>query len=135
MAGNGESGIGIVVLLVDDSPVQAEARRTILARSGIDVRVASSGSEALTLLEAATFRAALGLLVTDHLMPGMRGPELVSAVRTLLPELPILVLSGLPDAGDQYSECSVYFRVKPCPPSELIGLVRHLLGGQSLLTA
>ena len=123
------------ILLVDDNPVQAEARRAILARSGAEVMVAREASEALARIEDPGTREQIGLLVTDHLMPGMNGPELVRLVRAILPELPVLVLSGLPDAEADYADLPVLFRLKPFPPAELIRLTKHMLGNRSLRSA
>ncbi len=123
------------VLLVDDNPIQASARQAILSRAGVAVHVAESARSALSLLSDKSFRESLGLLVTDHLMPGMNGPDLVRQVRPLLPDLPILVLSGLPDAEAEYPQGSVVFRLKPFPPAELIRLVQRMLNGPELRTA
>ncbi len=127
--------MGSQILLVDDNPVQAEARRAILLRSGASVLVAHGAEQALELLEDSAVRLSIGLLVSDHLMPGMNGPELVVRVRSLLPGLPILVLSGLPDAETAYGDEPVVFRLKPFPPGELIRLAKHMLGEQALRTA
>ncbi len=124
-----------LILLVDDNAVQGSARRDILVRAGAHVQLARSGEEAVRMLADPAFRASLGLLVTDHLMPGMDGPSLVRALLAELPELPVLVLSGLPDAEGAYAGLPVHFRLKPFPPGELIRFTRHLLGGQSLLSA
>ncbi len=97
--------------------------------------VSTSGAHALALLDDPGFRASLGLLITDHIMPGMGGPELARTMHDLLPDLPILVLSGLAEAEAEYAGLPIVFRLKPYPPSELIRLARHLLGGRSLLSA
>ena len=123
------------ILLVDDSPLQAAARQAILIRSGASVLTASGAGEALALLADPSVRETIGLLVTDHLMPEMNGPELVKQVRRMLPALPILVLSGLPDAESDYEAGQVLFRLKPFPPAELIRLVKLMLGERSLRTA
>jgi CheY-like chemotaxis protein len=123
------------ILLVDDNAIQAEVRQAILARAGASVLVARDAVAALEMLENDAVRTSLGLMVTDHLMPGMNGPELVARVRALLPDLPILVLSGLPDAEVEYQEDHVLFRLKPFPPNELIRLVRHMLGDRALRSA
>ncbi len=94
---------------------------------------AATGEEALQLLRTPEAQAKLGLLITDHFMPEMAGPELVRHVRTLLPELPILVLSGMADVEAEYQ--SVIFRMKPFPPAELVRLTRHLLGPEALQSA
>jgi CheY-like chemotaxis protein len=115
------------ILLVDDNGIQATTRKAILSRSGRSVAVASDGAEALTMLLLAGGPRPVGLVITDHLMPAMNGPEFVAALRTRFPDLPVLVLSGLADAEDQYQNLDVLFRVKPFPPDELLGLVRSLL--------
>jgi CheY-like chemotaxis protein len=114
------------ILLVDDNPVQAATRRIILERTGATVRVANSGIQALDQLEAQD-RPPVRLIITDHLMPGMNGPELVSTVRGHHITLPIIVLSGLPDAELQYDGLDVVFRLKPFHPDALIALVHELL--------
>ncbi|RRA47366.1 response regulator [Acidipila sp. EB88] len=127
--------MALEILLVDDNPIQAQARGAILARTGLPVRITGSGSEALAVLGNPEAREAIGLMVTDHLMPGMNGPELVEHVVQLAPDLPILVLSGLADAESEYDAERIVFRLKPFPPHELIRLAQHMLGEQALRTA
>ncbi|MFP5229951.1 MAG: response regulator [Acidobacteriota bacterium] len=115
------------ILLVDDNCIQATTRKAILSRSGRNVAVASDGPQALAMLEHVGGLRPVGLVVTDHLMPGMNGPQFVTALRERFPDLPVLVLSGLAEAEDQYSHLDVLFRVKPFPPDELLSLVRSLL--------
>ncbi len=115
------------ILLVDDNCIQATTRRAILSRSGRNVAVACDGPQALAMLQQAGTARPVGMVVTDHLMPGMNGPQFVAELRERFPDLPVLVLSGLADAEDQYSDLDVLFRVKPFPPDELLSLVRSLL--------
>jgi len=115
------------ILLVDDNCIQATTRKAILARSGGDVAVACDGGQALAMLDQAGMLRPVGLVVTDHLMPGMNGPEFVARLRARFPDLPVVVLSGLAEAEDEYSDLDVIFRVKPFPPDELLALVRSFL--------
>jgi FixJ family two-component response regulator len=69
----------------------------------------------------------IGVVVTDHIMPGCTGSELVQQIRMLNIWLPVVVLSGLPEAESEYQDLNVVFRSKPFPPSELIELVRSSL--------
>ena len=64
------------ILLVDDNCIQATTRKAILARSG-SVAVACDGTQALAMLEQAGGIRPVGLVVTDHLMPGMNGRSLL----------------------------------------------------------
>jgi CheY-like chemotaxis protein len=114
-------------LLVDDNAVQAETRRAILARAGNDVTVAGSASAALVVLHDHHFVESLGLIITDHLMPGMNGPEFIKLVRRIAPQLPVMVITGLAEAEAEYDGLDVIFRMKPFPPDQLIALVRSLV--------
>jgi CheY-like chemotaxis protein len=116
-----------ITLLVDDNAVQGSTRTAILERSGQNVVVAPDGESALALLEDPQLFDMLGLVVTDHLMPGMNGVELVRKLRAVLPCVPILVLSGLPNLEDDYRGLNVVFRSKPFPPDALINLTRQML--------
>jgi len=115
------------ILLVDDNPIQAATRRIILERTGSHVRVASSGMEALQFFQNEEAARSIRLLITDHLMPGMNGPELVGALRGMDIQLPVVVLSGLPDAEAAYDGLDIVFRLKPFHPDSLIALVHDLL--------
>ena len=115
------------ILLVDDNAIQGATRKTILERSGHSVTVAPNGPGAIEFLSREGAALDLGLIVTDHLMPGMNGPELVTEIRRLGISIPILVLSGLPDAGEAYKGLHVTFRLKPIHPDSLIELTRQLL--------
>jgi CheY-like chemotaxis protein len=115
------------ILLVDDNCIQATTRKAILARSGRSVAVACNGEQALMMLEQTGTPTPVGLVVTDHLMPGMNGPAFVDQLRSRFPDLPVLVLSGLADAEDEYQDLDVIFRVKPFAPDDLLALVRSLL--------
>jgi DNA-binding response OmpR family regulator len=115
------------ILLVDDNCIQATTRKAILARAGGNVAVACDGRQALAMLDQAGTLRPVGLVVTDHLMPGMNGPEFVAELRAKFSDLPVVVLSGLAEAEDEYDDLDVIFRVKPFPPDELLALVRSLL--------
>ncbi len=123
------------ILLVDDDLIQSTVRNTILSRSGFRVVVARQADEAMLLLERPELLSSLRLMITDHLMPGMNGPELVKHLRTILPSLPVLVLSGLADAESEYEGLQVSFQLKPFPPEEMIRMVNLLLGNPILRSA
>lgn len=115
------------ILLVDDNAIQAATRRSILLRTGRKVAVASSAQEALDLLADAEMRNSVGLVVTDHFMPGMNGPEFVARLRQRFPAVPVVVLSGYPNVEDEYEGLNILFRMKPFAPDQLIELAQSLL--------
>jgi len=118
--------MAVDILVVDDDAVQATTRKAILNRAGFVVAVVSRGQEALNFLESAE-GFTVRMVVTDHLMPGMNGPDFVKALRKAGYTLPVLVLSGYPDVEDEYSSLDVAFRVKPFPPDQLIAFAQYLL--------
>ena len=71
------------------------------------------------------------MVITDHLMPGMGGLEFVRQLRFFNQEIPVIVVSGLPDADVEYKDLNVAFRLKPFDPEDLIALVRSTLDGYS----
>jgi CheY-like chemotaxis protein len=117
------------ILLVDDNAIQAATRRAILERTGCRVSLAPDGQSALDMLSGSVNDSSctICLIVTDHLMPGMNGPELVREVRRQGFNMPIIVLSGLPDADTAYEDLDISFRLKPFAPDSLIALARQLL--------
>jgi len=113
------------ILLIDDNPLQLKIRETILRQAGFQVSVATTPESALATLRALPEH--VGLVITDHLMPGCNGAELVRQIRATSLWLPVIVLSGMPEAEPEYQGLDVLFRVKPFPPAELIALAQSLL--------
>ncbi len=113
------------VLLVDDNPSQLSVREAILRKAGFQVSTATNAESALATLHS--IRDHIGVIVTDHLMPGCDGPELVRRIRAENDWIAVIVLSGMPDAMSEYEGLEVAFRAKPFPPLELIELVRSSL--------
>lgn len=112
------------VLLVDDNPIQLSARQMVLNQAGLEVQVATSAESALALLRSLSQSRNIGVVVTDHIMPQATGSEFVRMLREVNPEVPVIVISGMPDAQQEYEGMNVLFRQKPCPPTELIELVK-----------
>lgn len=115
------------VLLVDDSPSQLDIRQTVLRQAGFPVVTAMTAEDALAELRDPARRASFGVIVTDHILPGDSGAVFVRQLRELHSEIPVIVVTGLAEAEEEYAELNVTFLQKPCPPEELIGKVRQFL--------
>jgi len=114
------------ILLVDDNAVQAAVRQTILRRAGYFVITALNPQRALEQLRHGDFLAEIGLVITDHIMPGMTGAHFVQEIRKTLPRIPVLVISGMP-AEEEYAGLDVIFQLKPLQPETLLERVRVLM--------
>jgi two-component system, cell cycle sensor histidine kinase and response regulator CckA len=117
---------GDVVLLVEDEDgVRRVARRT-LELHGYRVLEAVDGVQAV---ELARSTPAIGLLLTDVMMPGMHGPEVAAAVHAVAPGLPVLYMSGHAEdvARAGLVDPSIQFLAKPFAPNRLADKVREVL--------
>lgn len=78
------------ILVVDDSEVDRRLLGGLLERNGHRVAYASDGGEALAFLD----RSTPDLILTDLLMPRIDGLELVRAVRSRFPTVPVILITG-----------------------------------------
>lgn len=115
------------VLLIDDNAIQAATRQTILKRAGYFVIPVLNPQRALQQFRDNDFPAEIQLVITDHIMPGMSGAEFVRELRTQQPDLPVLVISGLEEAEEEYQGLNVTFRLKPLLPDNLLASVDRLV--------
>ncbi len=124
------------LLLIDDNAVQAITRQTILKRAGYYVIAALNPERVLDQFRRSEFPVEIQLVITDHIMPEMTGAVFVRELRKIRPLLPVLVISGMQEAQDEYEGLGVEFRVKPLMPDALLESVHHLVrsdSGDSLL--
>ena len=115
------------VLLIDDNAIQAATRQTILTRSGYFVIAALDAEIALERLRTGGYPVEIGLVITDHIMPGMMGSEFVRELRRTHPNIPVMVISGLEEAEAEYAGLDVRFRLKPLAPDNLLASVHTML--------
>jgi CheY-like chemotaxis protein len=115
------------VLLVDDEFAGAEVLALVLAGEGYHVTTVPDGRQALARLD----EAAPELVVTDFMMPGMNGAQLVSTIREHphYENVPVLMISGAPEAAlRRYETRYQAFLRKPFGLDEFLRTVRRLRG-------
>lgn len=110
------------ILLVDDERDIRDSLAALLEEElGIKVFTACDASAAIEVLAS----QAIGLVLSDHQMPGMKGGELLGLVHLLYPTIPVFLMSafreGLP------ANPSVRFLPKPMEPLELAATLRAAL--------
>lgn len=115
------------ILLVDDDAVQLRLREAVLREAGFTVAIATSAEVALTLLTSSSNPLRVRAILTDHLLPGATGAEFARKVRSSQPNLPIVVLTGMPGAEEEYEGIHVIFLMKPVAPEDLVTTVRTAL--------
>jgi PAS domain S-box-containing protein len=112
-----------ILLVEDDAMVRRIARRT-LEELGYRVLEAEDGERARTRLE----ETEVDLLVTDMVMPGISGLELVDALRQSHPEIRVLLISGY-EGGPDSAPPSAPLLEKPFTPDQLARKVHEVLRG------
>jgi len=119
------------VLVVDDEAGCADLFAEILRREGHDVRAVYSGIEALE-----GFREwPADVVITDMVMPGMDGMELLARIKELYPDVEVIVLTGyggIEDAVEAMRRGAADFLPKPFRPDELKRLVVSCLRKKSI---
>ena len=80
------------ILVVDDEEMIRFFLTDVLSGEGYEVTTVSDGQEAVTLLEQEGF----DLIITDMVMPGLNGIEVLRAAKRIDPQRPVIVITGYP---------------------------------------
>jgi CheY-like chemotaxis protein len=116
------------VLLSEDEQDVREVAREFLESGGYTVLEAPSGEEALQL--SAKHQGKIALLITDMVMPGIRGQELAARLQRERNDLRVLYMSGYSEhsaADESQTENPVRMLTKPFSRGALLRTVRELL--------
>jgi signal transduction histidine kinase/CheY-like chemotaxis protein len=111
------------LLLVDDHDLVRRATARLLREHGHTLAEAQSAEEALALLRGDTIFEGI---VTDYAMPGKSGIELAEEARALIPDIPILLITGFADANDPIP-ADLPRMIKPFRGPELLAQVSAML--------
>ena len=117
------------VLVVEDEPTVRMPLVRMLRTRGYTVLEAANGPEALRIAGEQT--SPVDCVVTDVMMPDMKGPELIEALRSTSPDTCVVFISGLPAnlAGVDYEGIPrSTFLTKPFSLGALADRVREMLG-------
>jgi len=112
------------ILLVDDNHVVREMLVDLVGALGYRADAAGSGAEALALFD----RGQYDVVLTDLVMPGMSGWEVLAAVRQRDPRVPIIILTGTPAIGDpRAAQPDVTVLRKPVDVTALDATIKRML--------
>ncbi|KAA3610071.1 MAG: sigma-54-dependent Fis family transcriptional regulator [Calditrichaeota bacterium] len=110
------------ILLIDDEPSQIISIKSFLKRRKFTVLTASSGQEGISIIQ----NIGADLVFTDFRMPGLNGLEVVKEVKSLNPEIPVVVMTAFSDTEDAVKvmkEGAFDYLSKPVNLDELEALV------------
>jgi len=120
------------VLVVDDDLANLEYVSRIFQREGLDALTATNGKDALELLR----RPEVTVMVSDLMMPGMDGQELLRAARAMRPDVEVVLMTAygtVETAVASMKEGAYDFITKPLKRHSLVKAVNKALEKQALV--
>src|ERR1044071_6247606 len=123
-----------IVIVDDHAIVRAGLKQFLVEQTDLEVvGEASNGREALDLVR----KGGLDVIVMDLSMPDQNGVDALAAIKARAPDLPVLILSGYPEA--HYATtllrqgASGYLN-KECDPEEIAKAIRTVYRGRKYIT-
>jgi DNA-binding response OmpR family regulator len=120
---------GKTILLAEDESLLRELGETILRQAGYKVVTAPGALELRSLVSEYPDR--VDLLLTDVIMPGLGGQELVGLVRRRWPDIRILYMSGYSSDEIDDLDRDAGFLQKPFTPGELMKKIAEVFNHPS----
>jgi len=114
------------VLVVDDEPAIVDSLQKILERESLRVLTAGSGGEALDIIR----REAISVMLTDLMMPGMSGMDLLRASKSVAPETETVLMTAygtVENAVEAMKQGAYDFVTKPIKRAHLVRVVGKAL--------
>jgi CheY-like chemotaxis protein len=112
------------ILLVDDNTIVRDMLVDLVESLGYHTDAAAGGEEALALFD----RSHYGMVLTDLLMPGMSGWDVLAALRQRDPHVPVVIVTGSPVVGDpRASQPGVAVLKKPVDVTTLDSMIKQML--------
>jgi signal transduction histidine kinase/CheY-like chemotaxis protein len=117
------------ILVVDDEALMLTMAEAILSDFGYRVLTANNGKQALQILEQPD--TAVDLVITDLVMPGLGGRELMERIRQLGFEMPVLAMSGYVLPEDKQAQAG--YLQKPFTTTDLLRKVKAAIAAGTVV--
>ena len=119
------------VLVVDDEPMIVSLLSTILREKGWDVAEARSGTDGIDQLDRARF----DVILTDLVMPGDSGIDLLRAAKEIHPDVEVILMTGYATADtaiEAMRNGAFHYIMKPLRPAEVVNLAEKAYSQRQL---
>ena len=119
------------VLVVDDEPMIVSLLSTILREKGWEVTEARSGTEGIDLLDRIRF----DVILTDLVMPGDSGIDLLRAAKEIHPDVEVILMTGYATADTAIVAMrsgAFHYIMKPLKTEEVVHLVEKAYSQRQL---
>jgi DNA-binding NtrC family response regulator len=113
------------ILVVDDNQAMRQTLHRLLEPQGYEIREAANGFAVMEMLS----HGAVDLVITDYIMRGMDGIELIEEIQDKWPMIGLVLLTGClsADAAKRMLRGRAHFLSKPVTLVQLLGIVQQLL--------
>jgi two-component system, OmpR family, response regulator CpxR len=111
------------ILCVDDNEQSLSIRKILLETRGYRVIACNNGEQALESFR----RGGVDLVLTDLVMPGVDGSQLIEAIKSLSPQTPAVLISGRVKIYERDTLADVFLPKGMYEPAELLERIRLLL--------
>ncbi len=121
------------ILVIDDDDNVREIFKMQLESDGFKVMEAKNGEEAIALMQLGSNLLQVGLIICDIRMPKVNGVEAIEYLKKNAPSIPIVVVTGYPDAKLAVSLLKKGVKdylVKPVEKEKLLEKVREVLSSE-----
>lgn len=121
-----------VVLIVDDEKGILNSLHKIFLREGFEVLCADNGNDGIAILR----KHRVSVLLTDLMMPGTTGMDLLKAAKTVSPETEVILMTAhgtVETAVSAMKEGAYDFVTKPLKRAHVVRIVRNALEKQNLV--
>lgn len=120
------------ILIIDDEEAIRDAMSQVLLREGYEVKEAQEGKEGLEIFQKDTFH----LVFLDLKLPGIRGMDVLSRIKEVSPETPVIIITGyssIESAVEAMKRGALDYMPKPFTPEELRVVTRKALENRRIL--
>jgi len=112
------------VLSIDDNQSLNSMRQMVLSVSGFDCDLAGTAEQALAMVLTCNYDA----ILLDYYLPGTTGSQVANTIKTLRPEVPIIVVTG--EEMHEHSDAVHSYLIKGEGPEVLLGKLHSLVSSK-----
>lgn len=112
-----------VILCVDDNEQALAVRKFLLETRGYRVIPATDGATAIEILQ----QGGIDMVVSDLVMPQMDGNSMIGRMKQIMPEVPMMLISGTVKAFDRANRADAFLPKGCCTPVEMLERIRVMI--------
>lgn len=114
------------ILSIDDNHSLNSMRQMVLAVSGFDCDLAATAEQALAMVLTCNY----DVVLLDYYLPGTTGSQVANTIKTLRPEIPIIVVTG--EELHEHSDAVHSYMIKGEGPEVLLAKLHSVVSSKSV---